>query len=341
MFEVTEKEIRDILQAFGITAQPTATKELRRYRYEEEDPQSPYVRLILKVSFADRSPIVLRFKNEPDAPREVMERQAFFATLLNNNGVPTPQQFTTDGNYTLTYRKGDYEVLVAAEAFVEGELSYIDLSRIKMAGEFLARTHTIAEANDVHIPSPVLFDPFSENDLFSFETFLKLTRELKGADREHVIRIVERHTAYLSLLKPLLLEPTYAVQSDFSQENLYLTKDSRLGLMDFNRAGDNRLFCDAALQGLFLSRLMDYPEELSSKGSEAVLRETFWQGYTAVRPLTTTQKELLPYLEALVKAFWTIDLYWAEDSLKNAIEKGDKEGVQAHLRRIETTLNNI
>ena len=39
--------------------------------------------------------------------------------------------------------------------------------------------------------------------------------------------------------------------------NLYQAASGEIGVFDFNRCGDNNLFCDAVMQAVFEARLMD------------------------------------------------------------------------------------
>ncbi len=66
MFAVTKEDISRILNDFGIFLGVTAFSELQRYHYEEDDPASKEVRLIIKVELESGQAVVIRFKNESD-----------------------------------------------------------------------------------------------------------------------------------------------------------------------------------------------------------------------------------------------------------------------------------
>lgn len=56
---------------------------------------------------------------------------------------------------------------MTAEEFVENEVTVVDLGTARKTGELLAKTHSIAEKNDLHVNNRVLFDPVADfNDLF-------------------------------------------------------------------------------------------------------------------------------------------------------------------------------
>lgn len=214
-----------------------------------------------------------------------------------------------------------------------------DLFRKKETGELLAKMHTISERNHLHVKNPVLFDPFSSNDLFAYEDFKALGDSLEGKSKQLYEQIVERYTAYMDILSPLKESPRYAVQGDISDCNLFLTPSGEIGIFDFNRCGDNRLFCDAAMQAVFEARLMIYPENITDDFKSEVFA-AFWDGYRSIRPVSEQEQPLYPYLYAIIDAFWSQDILWREDSLINAHKAGDADGVQKWLSLIWERLSS-
>ena len=137
----------------------------------------------------------------------------------------------------------------------------------------------------------------------------------------------------IEALAPLKPQPRYAVQGDISDCNLYLTAEGDVGIFDFNRAGDNVLFCDAIMQAIFEARLMDYPED-SAEDFESQILNAFLDGYRSVRSFTHEERELFPYLFRIVDAFWSFDMLWREDGLMNSHKAGDTEAVMNWLKVI-------
>ena len=82
MFTITGEDIRAVLHDYGIQDEYLSFSELERYHYEQEDPESRQVRVIVKVNLQDGRALVVRFKNEEDAPQHVIEEQSRFAVLL-------------------------------------------------------------------------------------------------------------------------------------------------------------------------------------------------------------------------------------------------------------------
>ncbi len=333
MFTVTDRNIRMVLHDYGIHAEHFSFTELERYHYEKEDPESKQVRLIVRVDLqADRA-LVLRFKNEEDAPQEIMEAQSRFAALLYFQGVKTPKIYESEGCYTRRYTMGGYEVIVTVEDFEEGEIKVVDPATARDTGELLAQMHCIAEEADVHIPGEVLFDPLTRNDLFSFEAFDQHREKLLALDSDLYHAIVQKHAQIVSRIESFQGEPRYAVQGDISDCNLYRARDGNLGVFDFNRCGDNNLFFDAVMQAVFEARLMDYPEDLAGHQEEIIL-SAFLEGYQRIRPFTDRQKAAFPYLYALINAFWGADMQWGDRSFTAAIQNGDDASIHQWMKEI-------
>ena len=333
MFTITEKDIRAVLHDYGIQAGCLSFTELERYDYEREDPDSGQVRVIVRVDLRDGRSFVMRFKNEEDAPRHVIEAQSRFAVLLYENGIETPKVYASDGLYARCCTINGYDVIATVESFEEGEIREVSPETARGTGELLARMHNIAEEAGFHVYSDVLFDPLTDNDLFSFDAFVRHKDKLMAIDSGLYHDIVEKHAWLVSHIAPFGNEPRYAVQGDISDCNLYRTKEGRLGVFDFNRCGDNQLYFDAVMQAIFEARLMDYPEELAGHQEDEIL-SAFLDGYQKIRPFTEEQKAAFPYFYALVNAFWGADMKWSDNSLTTTVEKADDASAHQWMKEI-------
>ncbi len=333
MFTVTIDDIRTILRDYHINAECSSFTELQRYHYEENDPTSKQVRLIVKARLEDGHSLVIRFKNEEDAPQDVIEEQCRFAAMLYEHGIETPKAYVSDGSFARMYSINGYDVVVTVEEFKNGEIKTVDPQTSKDTGELLARMHNTAEANDFHVNCEVLFDPLAPNDLFFYESFEKKKERLLGIDSDLYYSIVKKHEELISHIAPLGKEKRYAVQGDISDCNLYRTEDGRIGVFDFNRCGDNSLFFDAVMQAVFESRLMVYPEELDGHQEEIIFK-SFLEGYQQIRSFTAEQKEAFPYLYALINAFWGIDMKWVDNKHTVTVDEADDVSVRQWMKDI-------
>ena len=278
------------------------------------------------------------------APQEIIEAQSRFAALLHEYGIETPKVYTSsDGHFAQCYTINGYNVVVTVENFEDGEIKVVDPKTAKETGELLAKMHNIAEEVDFHVQNKVLFDPLSENELFSFDAFVRHRDRLLTIDRNLYQEIVQKHTWLISQIKPLGNKLRYAVQGDISDCNLYRTRSGRLGVFDFNRCGDNHLFFDAVMEALFDARLMDYPDELAGH-QEEIIFSAFLEGYQQIRTFTTEQKKIFPYLYALINAFWGDDMKWTDRNRTITVENADDASVHQWMKEIyrrESELHRI
>ncbi len=338
MFTITQDDVAAILREYNIIGEIKAITELQRYHYEKHDPNSREVRLIVRGDLEDGRSLVIRFKNEADITRDLIESQSLFADMLKRNGIITPQQYQSNGRYANWYTVDGYDVIVTIEQFVDNEIKVVDEAIAQKTGKLLAKTHNISEQYDLHVENDVLFDPFKHNDLFAFDAFLSLEHSLTGKAKALFNLIIEKYNTYMEILVPLTQRRKYAVQGDISDCNLYLADDGDVGIFDFNRCGDNILFCDAVMQGVFEARLMDYPEN-KGENFEAKILSSFWKGYCSVRNFTEEEKQFYPYLRTIIEAFWSSDIRWDENSLLNEHKAGNSDAVMHWLEIIWKRLN--
>ena len=340
MLSVENEDFERILRDYGIAAKIQSVLELQRYNYERNGPDTKEVRLIVRMDLEDGTSLVIRFKNEQDVTVALIESQCAFAERLRQNGISTPLQYRSEGCFARQYAIGGYDVIVTVEQFVENEIKLVNASIAQKTGELLAKTHSIAEKEKLLVPNGVLFNPFTDNDLFDYEAFLTIGPGLERENKVLFAQIADKYHAYMDILAPLKERPAYAVQGDISDCNLYLTHSGEIGLFDYNRSGNNILFCDAVMQAVFEARLMDYPENCGAD-NERVILQAFLEGYTSVRPFSEQEMEWFPYLHAIIDAFWSSDIRWDDHSLLHMQEAGDRQGVSRRLKTIWDRLCHV
>lgn len=339
MLKISIYDIEMILNDFEVPSKAVSFVELQRYDYENNKPDLKEVRLIVKAELNNGSSVVIRFKNEFGESLDLIEKQSEFAALLKGNGIATPTLYKNGGQFAKWYAIDGYDVIVTVEEFVEGELYFVDADTAEKIGMLLAKTHNIAEANNFHVENEVLFDPFANNDLFEVSALLSHEKDFVAIEQSLYQSIVKKYNEYMEILSPIRNEPQYAVQGDISQNNLYQSNTS-LGVFDFNRCGDNNLYCDAVMQAVFVSRLMDYPESYTGRHEREIL-PAFLKGYDFERPFSDAHKHAFPYLYAIIDAFWSADIKWNEDSLLKQLEKGDDKEVARWLKEILNRLSHL
>lgn len=339
MFQISLSIIEMILHDYGIQSKVHSFSELQRDDNKEHNPKLKEVRLIIKVELNNGSAVVIRFKNELGVSLALVEKQSQFAVLLKENGVETPTLYRNKDGFAKWYCINDYDVLVMVEEFVTGELCYITTEIAEKTGELLAKMHTIAERNHFHVENKVLFNPFAENELFTVSDFFAYKEELCIIDQDLYQGIVEKYKEYNDILSELQKEPSYAVQGDISNCNLYQTEKGVLGIFDFNRCGDNNLYCDAIMQAVFEARLMDYPKNYGKEREQKILT-AFLKGYKKKRPFSNLHQKMYPYLYAIIDAFWSADIKWKEHSLLQELERGNQKVVCMWLKEIYQRISN-
>ena len=151
----------------------------------------------------------------------------------------------------------------------------------------------------------------------------------------------------MNKLEPLRMRARYAVQGDLSDCNCFRTPSGEVGFFDFNNAGDSILYCDAVMQGMFVARLMDYPENRSFSDEDLV--RAFFRGYCSERPFDAEDIGFYSNLRAVIQAFWADSIGWSSnndwiranpDSLYFLVEKGDTEAIHRKLKDIYIKLTD-
>ncbi len=333
MLKISLDIIEIILKDYGVFSKPVSFIELQRYNYDKNNLTSKQVRLIIKVKLNNGSFLVVRFKNEHDVSLDLIEKQSQFAALLKENGINTPVLYKSAHGFAKWYSINEYHAIVTVEEFVNGELRYVDTDIAKKTGMLLAEMHNISEASDFHVKNNVLFDPFTDNDLFAYTDFISHVNELSVIDSCLCQNIIQKYNEYIKILSSVQKEPRYAVQGDISDCNLYETDKDCIGIFDFNRCGDNNLYCDVIMQAVFEARLMDYPESYNGK-NEVLILPAFLKGYEIKRPFSDLHKQVYPYLYAIINAFWSGDIKWNENGLIKQLEKGNSKAVHKWLKEI-------
>ena len=336
MFKISLSDIQQVLSDYDITDTAADFSELQRYNYDN-NKSSKEIRLIIKVTFEEHSPVVMRFKNEKNVTEEMIEKQSKFAETLFENGIITPHNYSDNGSFAKTYHINGYEVIVTVEDFCEGEVNAVDEETARMTGELLAKMHDISERENLRLGMKTLFDPLDRNDLFDLSVFTENKDKLRGIDPALYDEIEQLKNSCMEKIAVFGNEPRYAVQGDISDCNLYIS-GGRLGVFDFNNSGDNVLFYDAAMQAVFEATLMDYKEEASPERERKIL-SAFLDGYESLRPFTDKQREVFPYLCAILAAFESGKMCYDENNLELLIRENSTDDIRECMKNMYERLS--
>lgn len=329
---ITDNDIQASLAAFGMNYGITGKSELLRYDCKPEELSEREFKLIVRIDFDGRPPVVLKICGGDERDKEdVVESMCRFSETLRENGFETPRHYLSGGKFAITREFDGCLLTVTLEGFVENEIKRVDVHTAYLTGRQLARTHNISERNDCHVKNEVIFDFFAANDLFDVDEFRGLAEKMPEKEKERAVRLIRFADDIYAKLENIRSRPRYAVQGDVSDCNTYLTPDGNVGFFDYNCAGENILFADAVMQGWFEAHLMDYGTELTGEMSDGIARE-FFRGYREVRQFTDEETAVLTEMYALISAFAKGNSRFA---MTDAVKEQDAAKIDAQLDIME------
>lgn len=301
-----------VLAAFGCENRIALVHLLQRQQQEHQDGSLAGLRLIFRVDFFYAPSLVVRVVTPPKRPVWLMENQAAFCQFLHQAGIPCPRQHLAGGRHCLPARTSLGEAIFAVEDFEAGELTRLDAGHLLQAGSLLGRMHSLSLAAGQTTGGSTIFDIRGRNDIalaapfFQLKTslpsrLLPLYQQVETACRQRLKKVRE---ALLGL-------PLCAVQGDLS--NLFFNQKG-LGVFDFDNCGDVHPVSDLVLEGLMLSREMDYAPAAKKDGGDRLFA-AFLTGYEQTRPLSAAERSLLPDLYALCNCLYMMQVKWGPDSL--------------------------
>ncbi len=332
---IDENQLQAILRDFNIADKIINTYDML---LEDDEPKES-VRIILKLVFTSHAPLIIKLRDESKIKHNVLEEQAAFSEHLRERGIRTALYYRSASLFAVPYKMNGCELYVTVEDYQPGEIKFINAEISEKIGRLLAKTHNVSEEDDCHIENRVLFDPFSENELFHAIDFIKLRFMIDDKNIGQFDRICKKYYKRMEALSPLQNNRKYAVQGDISNCNLFMTEAGDIGLFDFNNCGDAILFCDAIMQGVFLARLMDYDKELTDEYSQTLFR-SFLSGYCSIRPFTAIERKMIPHLYAVIDAFWASRILYADNSLTKSVKANKTSDVTELLVKTEKKVDN-
>ena len=271
-FDLDIKQAQEILRGYGLLQRVAGLTELLRYHYDEGDNPTDEVRLILRAELDDREPVVIKLLREKEYPASVMEAQAAFSETLRRCSVPTARHYAAGERFVTLWHIMGREIQATVEDFVQGQLQIINVETARQIGRMHARAHEIALREGCHVDYPVQFDALGEKDLFSFAMLEEILPGMNASQRGKAQELLMLCRAHQAALSPLAAYPRCATQGDLSDCNLYRTADGEIGMFDFNNCGDAVPLVDAVMQGIFVSRRMDYGHEPTEEFTLELLR---------------------------------------------------------------------
>ncbi len=333
---MTLEQIAPLLSAFGVMDTPKALEPLLHYDGLTQQP--PAFKLVARVTFAHRAPLILRLLKEQRSPAPYLEEQAALAALYAAHGLPTSVPMPAPGGlHHLVFPVQGHPVLATLEDDLGPEVTALSLPLCRQAGQLLGRMHSAAAQAGFHMAyGKAIFDFETGSDVDGGPMLSALlhqhNRQPEAAQAADLYQ--DRRRALLAGWASL---PRYGVQGDLSINNLTLAADDTLQFFDYNCAGEAVLISDAVLQGLLLAREMDYPAD--EQGVSPRQRfSAFFLGYVENRPLTKQEEAVWPKLYQVMDAFWFTRVRFAADSLEKQLEQQPEMPLAPFMRALEHRL---
>lgn len=323
--------IRNTLVRYGFPERPAGTE----YYIDERTEDAIYAKYVLKVSFDNRPPLVMKFTREH--PHDVIERQSRFAEHLRVRGIPTPRRYLCGGACCAVACAGGLTLDVTVEDWCGEELKSLDFHSARLIGALMARIHRISLEDGCRIGAATLFSAAEKNDVNRYDRFEKLceNEHLDSFLTARICSLYREKMARLAEKWPVL--PVCAVQGDVSINNLHLNRDG-LVIFDFNNAGDVVPVSDVILEGLLTAYEMDLAAGLDDTDRPGLFR-AFIQGYRTVRAFTPEELGVAWDIYTIYNSLWFTRIIYAENSLEALLRRGEYGQADRLLSRIYSDLS--
>lgn len=327
------ENINEVLALYNIKGQVSNTYDFIHY-YNEKHKK---IKIISKVEFINRDPLVVKFVKENDHPSPIIESQSIFSEYLREHGILTPRRYVGGGKYCLNYKLNHIDVDITVEDYLGGEIKTIDFNLAYKLGQLMGRIHRISENGNCLIGKSTIFDLLGYNEVSGYVTFRDLGESGKINEVTY-LKIKELYTERLEKVKLSWGElPRFATQGDISINNLSY-KGENIGIFDYNIAGDETLVGDMVLEGLLTANEMDLTDKLTDN-DRAELFMHFYKGYITKRPLSDNEKSVLNDIYLISSALWFTKIKYNEDSLEKLIDRNEYDKVGRLLQEMRDTLH--
>lgn len=326
------KMIYAILERFEMAGEVHQIIDYIHYIHEEDEE----VKLIFKVEFTNRNPIVIKILKEKEHPFDKIESQSRFSEYLRSKGIWTPKRYLCEGKYCLIYHWQGMDLAVTVEDYLGEEIKKINFPLAYSIGELLGRMHRITEEGQCEIGTSTIFDLFGYNELSGYETFQKLGT-VSQIDAVLYKKINDLYKAKMANIQRMWHQlPRFATQGDLSINNLTYAH-GEVGVFDYNIAGDERLVADMVLEGLLVANEMDLDDQLTNQ-DRLKLFEKFYNGYMKERPLSVQEQAVVEDIFIVSSAMWFTKIKYHEDALENLVARHAYDQVQEKLQEIYNAL---
>lgn len=330
---VSFEMMNEILSLYKIQEKVSAIYNFIHY-YNEHSAE---VKIVSKVEFTDRNPLVVKITKENEHPFHKIESQSEFSEYIRSQGVLTPKRYANDGKYCVHYQLNNLIVGVTVEDFLGDELKAIDFTLSYKIGQLLGKIHRISEDGKCLIGSNTIFNFCGYNEVSGYEKFCELG-DTGNINSEMYLKIKGLYTEKFDRFKKVWDRlPRFATQGDISINNLAMI-DGNLGIFDYNIAGDETLVGDMVLEGLLTANEMELAEGLTDNDRIELFRR-FVEGYQTERSLSNDEIKVFGDIYVISSAFWFTKIKYNENALEKLVERKETDQVGKLLEGIYSELS--
>ncbi len=260
-------------------------------------------RLVAEVE-VDGEMYYLKGEKQPVA---FIEKIIEFTILMNDAGLPfiVPEKTIIGNRYV---EHGGLLFILEKKGFGE-EIKHLRLSHSREIGKLLGKQHAISSTTDFRFGTGTSWGMFGGNETDAIGdydenelSYLALIREIEkeGTFKIELDTVKELYLSRRSKLKEVWSSlPSGPVQGDLCPYNLLFQQDEISAVFDYDIAGDEVLLNECIGVAVFLAWHHDF------EGTETPEEHyhAYIEAYEAERPLSDGEREMIPHLFAIIRAF--------------------------------------
>jgi len=314
--------LNDILINFNIKEHIVAIEYYRNIVDGDE------IKIIAKIDLENKSSVVLRALSERGLKKEHVVSRCGYQAFLGSNKFTVPYQYSCREGYCLIYKIQNVDTMVTLEQYVE-PLSNGVISFYRY-GQLCAKLHNIAgelKYNNIDAPNGVLAKIINLSSFIPYDKFKSSELNLKYN------LIISTITKMETMIKnKISVTPKGFVHGDLSSDNLLITPESEICIIDYNVSGNDILIGSMILNGCGLIYKSCINENSFDKELIAKCWCEYTDGYEKIRKISMDEKEIFNAIMSLV----IFTIYVNNHSLNTTLQESN---IEIHFDTIINLLN--
>ena len=243
------------------------------------------------------SHLVCHISGVRDCPRWLIENQSRFSDLLFKNGVQVAKKLMCASGFCTNITLNGVEYCASLEHYLGEDLVDANIKTFETLGRLIGKMHRISQKNSAKIG----FSYVSAALCSGRASFSRVLEKAEPA-LPNCITIRQLEVMHDGLVSELLhwwkILPVGAVHGDLGIFNNLMKTENGLGIIDFNRSGDE-VFLGDMLAAFYASvHKLSWQKRLSDIPVDRALH-TFFSGYNIERPLVESERECYPLVAAM------------------------------------------